>query len=150
MARLAGSLERLPAARKADLANWLIARLNKKELSAATVYWCLGRVGARAPWYGSAHTVVPPELVSRWLEPLLAMDLKKTEQAAFAVTQLARFTHDRTRDVPEGLRMRAAAALEKVQGGEAWVTLVREGGELTAADAGRILGDSLPSGLRLL
>ena len=50
----------------------------------------------------------------------------------------------------EGPRARAASALEKAQGGKAWVKLVREGGELMAADAGRILGDSLPSGLRLL
>jgi hypothetical protein len=150
MVRLAGSLERVPEARKRKLAEWLFARVAKKELSAATAYHCLGRIGARAPWHGSAHTVVPPEIAAGWLEALLRLDLRTTEQAAFAVTHIARLTHDRARDVPAPLRERAAEALARVPGSEAWVKLVREGGELGAAEQGRLLGDSLPSGLRLL
>ncbi len=150
MVRLAGALERLPAPRKLEVGNWLLVRLQSKELSQGTVYWTLGRLGARAPWYGSAHSVIPPEQVRAWLEPLLALDLAKAEQSAFAIAQLARFTGDRARDLDPELRERAAAALARLSGSEPWVRLVREGGELSAVEAGRVFGESLPAGLRLV
>ena len=53
------------------------------------------------------------------------------------MAQLARLTHDRTRDLPAALRERAASALARVQGNETWVRLVREGGEL---QRGRLQG----------
>ena len=88
-------------------------------------------------------------MASAWLERALSQDLRTVEQAAFAVAQLARLTHDRTRDLPEALRERAASALARTTGNEAWLKLVREGGELSEIDRGRIFGESLPAGLRL-
>ena len=81
---------------------------------------------------------------------LPALDLKKTEQAAFAVAQLSRLTHDRARDLEPALRERAASMLSRAPGNEPWVKLIREGGELSAQEAGRVFGESLPAGLRLL
>jgi molecular chaperone DnaK (HSP70) len=150
MVRLAASFERIDAARKVELGAWLFARVQAKTLSHAAAYWSLGRIGARAPWYGSAHTVVPPEVAASWLDRLLALDLATTEQAAFAITQLARFTHDRARDLSPELREHAALALAKLRGSERWVQLVREGGELSASEATQVFGESLPPGLRLL
>jgi hypothetical protein len=150
MVRLAASLERLRAAQKAELGEWLLARLAKAELSAASVHWSLGRIGARSPWYGSAHTVISSETAASWLERLLALDLRKSEQAPFAIAQLARLTQDRARDLPEPLRERAATALSRVPGNEPWVKLIREGGELSASEESRVFGESLPAGLRLL
>jgi len=150
MVRLCASLERLSNEQKAELGGFLLARLDKAELSQPAVYWSLGRLGARAPFYGSAHSVVSVEVATRWLEHLLTLDLRKTEQAAFAVAQLARLTHDRARDVSAELRQRAAQHLAKAPGNEVWIALVREGGELSATEAGRVFGESLPPGLRLL
>jgi hypothetical protein len=149
MVRLSGALERVSGARKAELGGWLLARLAKNELSPAAVWWTLGRLGARAPLYGSAHTVVAPQVASTWLERALSQDLRNVEQAAFAVAQLARLTHDRARDVPEALRERAASALARTTGNDTWVKLIREGGELSESDRGRVFGESLPAGLRL-
>ena len=150
MVRLAASLERLSPEQKTELGGFLLARLAKSELSQASVFWSLGRLGARAPFYGSAHSVVSVETASEWLERLLALDLKKTEQAAFAVAQLSRLTHDRARDLEPALRERAASMLSRAPGNEPWVKLIREGGELSAQEAGRVFGESLPAGLRLL
>jgi hypothetical protein len=150
MVRLAGSLERLPAERKIELGEWLFTRVADKELSHACAYFALGRIGARAPLYGSAHAVVPAAVASRWLTRLLALDLEHTDHAAFAVAQLARFTHDRARDLEPAERERAAAALSRLRGSDIWVQLVREGGELGAAEATAVFGESLPPGLRLL
>ena len=149
MVRLAGALERIPAARKVQVGAWLLARLAKGELSAQSGWWALGRLGARAPLYGSAHAVVPSAVASEWLARALESDLASVEQAPFAVAQLARVTHDRQRDLAPALRERAATALSRVRDAELWIKLVREGGELTAAEAGRVFGESLPPGLRL-
>ncbi len=149
MVRLAGTLERVPVTRKVQVGGWLLARLEKGELSAQSGWWALGRLGARAPLYGSAHAVVPAAVASEWLAQALARDLGSVEQAPFAVAQLARLTHDRQRDLEPALRERAAQALARVGDAELWVKLVREGGELSAAEQGRVFGESLPPGLRL-
>jgi hypothetical protein len=150
MVRLAASLERLSGAQKREIGGFLLARLAKGELSEATVYWSLGRLGARAPFYGSAHNVASVDTANEWLELLFKLDPKKTEQAAFAVAQLARLTGDRARDVAPEQRARAAELLRRTPGNEPWIRLVEEGGELSVADAGRVFGESLPAGLRLL
>jgi molecular chaperone DnaK (HSP70) len=150
MVRLAASLERIPAEHKAQLGNWLLARLTKAELSPASVHWSLGRLGARTPFYGSAHSVIDPARAAQWLELLLALDLRKAEQASFAIGQIARLTGDRARDLDPALRERAAATLARVPGNDPWIKLIREGGELSAVEAKSVFGDSLPPGLRLL
>jgi molecular chaperone DnaK (HSP70) len=149
MVRLAGALERVPVARKVQLGDWLLARLEKGEISEQGTWWSLGRIGARAPLYGSAHTVVPAEVAGKWLTRALAKNLDAVEQAPFAVAQLARLTHDRQRDLEPALRERAEQALSRVREGELWVKLVREGGELTVAEQSRVFGESLPPGIRL-
>jgi hypothetical protein len=149
MVRLTGALERIPAADKVKAGDWLLKRLDKNEVSAGAVYWTLGRLGARVPLYGSAHSVVPTDVATRWLTHVLSRDLRNVEQSAFAVTQLARRTHDRQRDLSDALREQAASALERTGGNEAGVRLLREGGELTEAEQVRVFGESLPHGLRL-
>jgi molecular chaperone DnaK (HSP70) len=155
MVRLAGSLERVSASDKVTVGDWLLARFDQGggakgssmgEVSAGALWWALGRLGARAPLYGSAHSVVPSAVAARWLERALRCDLRHVEQAAFAAAQLARLTHDRQRDLEPALRERAAVALESA-GGQA--LLVRQGGELSEAEQVRVFGDSLPHGLRL-
>jgi hypothetical protein len=148
MVRLTGALERVPEKSKVAAGGYLFERLARKEISDAAGLWAIGRLGARAPLYGSAHTVVPVATAEEWLSRALRLDLGKVDQAAFAVAQLGRLTHDRQRDVRPALRERAAQALERL-GHDSWVTLVREGGELTEADRGRVFGESLPMGLVL-
>jgi len=149
MVRLTGALERIPAADKVKAGDWLFARLEKSEVSPGAVYWTIGRLGARVPLYGSAHSVVPGHVAARWLERTLRNELRSVEQAAFAVGQLARLTHDRQRDLEPALREQAAAALAKTGANEALVRLVREGGELSEAEQIKVFGESLPQGLRL-
>ena len=99
MLRLVASLERLPIEQKVEVGERLLERLRKGS-EKALGWWALGRIGARQSLYGSAHQVVLPEVAGRWLEAVLAVDWKKVEPAAFAATQLARLTGDRSRDLP--------------------------------------------------
>ena len=93
------------------------------------------------------NNVVPPEEAKPWADLLLKADLP-SELLAFPLTQLARKTGDRFRDLPDGSRSRVAKWLD-THAGPHLATLVRQGGELQADEQSRAFGESLPKGLRI-
>jgi hypothetical protein len=149
MVRLSASLERIPVERKIELGESVLARL-KKPAENHQSWWAIGRIGARRPFYGSAHGAVPPEVAGRWLNTILALDWKKVDPAAFAAVQIARMTGDRSRDLPDDLRHTVVRRLEAANAPRAWITMVSEIVELDNADEGRVFGESLPAGLKLI
>jgi hypothetical protein len=149
MVRLEASLERVPAERKVELGERLLHQL-RKPAENHQGWWAVGRIGARRPFYGSAHSVVPAGVAVLWLEAILALDWKKVEPAAFAAVQIARMTGDRSRDVPDEVRAAVIKRLETAHAPATWVTMVRETVELNEADEGRVFGESLPPGLKLI
>jgi hypothetical protein len=161
MLRLGAALERIPVDYKTEIGTWLLGRIQKSVAAAAKGrspdaasdarnLWALGRIGARQPFYGHTHDVVPTEVVSGWIETLLTLDWKRLEPAAFAATQLARMTGDRTRDLPLALREPIMARLQAIKAPPIWVRLVREHVALDEATERRMLGESLPPGLKLI
>ncbi len=161
MLRLGASLERIPVAYKVEIGDWLLERLKKSQAATAKgrklgtasdthALWALGRIGARQPFYGNTHDVVPAETAAAWVEALLALDWKRQDSAAFAATQLARVTDDRTRDLSPDLRERIMARLQSVTAPPAWIDMVRHKVTLDEATERRVLGESLPPGLKLI
>ena len=148
-ARLAGALERLSAAHKVELGELLLARLAHKGES-AQLWWAVGRLGSRIPAYGSAHDVTPTAVAAAWLERVLALDWKAVLPAAFAATLLTRLSGDRERDLDESLRQRVIQRLRAAKAPPSWLRMVTEVVELDEADAGRVFGEALPPGLRLV
>ncbi|CAB3779986.1 Chaperone protein HscA [Paraburkholderia ultramafica] len=149
MVRLSASLERIPVERKIELGESVLARL-KKPAENHQSWWAVGRIGARRPFYGSAHSVVPPEIAGQWLSAILGLDWKKVDPAAFAAVQIARMTGDRSRDLSEDLRKAVVRRLEAANAPRAWIMMVSESVELDDADEGRVFGESLPVGLKLI
>jgi molecular chaperone DnaK (HSP70) len=149
MVRLAGSLERLPADRKAQVGGWLVERLVTHGENPQT-WWAVGRIGARVPFHGSAHTVVGAAVASEWLRRCLEVDWQAAPQAPFAAALLARRSGDRERDLAAPLRERVVGRLEGMGAPASWVRMVREVTHLEAEDERRVFGESLPPGLRLL
>jgi len=149
MARLAGVLERLPGSRKVELGELLLARLARKGES-PQLWWAVGRLGTRVPAYGSAHDVIPTTTATAWLERVLALDWKVVTPAAFAATLLTWLSGDRERDVEESVRQRVIQRLRAAKSPTAWRRMVEEVVELDEADAGRVFGEALPPGLRLV
>ena len=147
MVRLAAMLEQLPVAHRSDTGRWVLQRLQRPEENPQT-WWALGRLGARVPLYGSAHTVVPPELAGEWLAALLALDWKAVEPAAFAAAQIARMSGDRARDLPPELREQVAQRLTSARAPASWAAMVREAVPLDEADQRRSFGEALPPGLK--
>lgn len=149
MTRLSASLERLPVARKVELAERLIGQL-QKPAERTLCAWALGRIAARRPFYGSAHSVVPADVANRWLDALFALDWKQVEPAAFAAAQIARMTGDRERDLPDDMREAVIKRLSAANASAAWIDMVREAIAFDEADTARVFGETLPAGLKLL
>ncbi|SAK72735.1 chaperone heat-shock protein [Caballeronia arationis] len=149
MVRLAASLERVPAERKIEIGQWLLTRLRKPSENAQS-WWAVGRIGARQPFYGSAHGVVPPATAIEWLTTILTLDWKKIEPAAFAAVQIARMTGDRSRDLPDDIRDEVVRRLTAANASKSWIQMVSETVELNRADEGRVFGESLPVGIKLI
>lgn len=149
LVRLVASLERLPAERKTAVGTDLLARLQQKGESLQT-WWAVGRLGVRAPLYGSAHNVVPREVAAAWLRQALALDWKQAPPAAFAATLLARRSGDRERNLDDDLRDQVSQRLRLIKAPESWLRMVEEVVELDESDQKRVFGEALPPGLKLL
>ena len=149
LARLAAVLERVPAMRKVELGEQVLARLARKGES-AQLWWVVGRLGTRVPVYGSAHDVVPAATAAVWLERLLALDWKVVAPAAFSATLLGRCSGDRERDLDEAQRLQVVQRLRAVKAPPSWLRMIEECVELDEADASRVFGEALPPGLRLM
>jgi DNA-K related protein/Hsp70 protein len=149
MARLAASLEHLPPSAKAELGGWIILRLSDRDTAGGPWTWALGRLGARAPIFGSAHNALPPAQAAEWVGLLLQPHLRKLEGALFALAQLSRLTGDRLRDLDEATRLKVRETLQAENAPPQWRRLLTEVVELEATDKARALGDTLPLGLSL-
>ncbi|MDD1625176.1 MAG: hsp70 family protein, partial [Methylococcaceae bacterium] len=114
MVRLAAVLERLPVGKKIQLGEWLLNRLQKASEPSQT-WWAVGRIGARLPFHGSSHNVIPADIVCGWLTQILSEDWKKTPHAGFAATLIARKSGDRARDIDESVRLQIIAKLKLIK-----------------------------------
>ena len=144
-----GSCERLPAARREELAR-VLARAAGRGKASDQELWALARMAARVPVYGPLDRLVSRAVAAEVAERLLAAPLwARPEACAFALAQAARRTGDRERDLDEALRERVAARLAREPGGKRLAAMVREVTALEERDQARLLDESLPAGLRL-
>lgn len=147
--RLSAVLERLPVDKKIQLGEWLLKRLQKASESSQT-WWAVGRIGARMPFHGSSHNVIPADTVCQWLKQLMAEDWRKIPQAGFAATLIARMSGDRARDIDEALRRQIVEKLKVSKAPSSWVDIVEQIRELDEKEEKQIFGEALPPGLKLI
>ena len=150
--RCAASLERLGADHKEPLGQTLVKDLARPGLPIYAL-WCLGRLGARVLLFGPANATVARSTAEDWIEALLGRTYapgRESIDAVFALSQLARVSGDRARDIDEALRERVLARLVELGADETTLRPVREYHELETEQQGRALGDALPVGLRLV
>ena len=109
--RLVGALEHISVDKKLEWGEWFLDQVGDEGQSGRPA-WCLARLGARQPFYGSTHRVIPIEAAERWVTRLLEFDWSRKTHIAFAAASLARLTGDRSRDLSQSLRERVASRLE--------------------------------------
>jgi len=149
MVRLAAVLERLPIEQKVQLGEWLLKRLQKASEPAQT-WWALARIGARIPFHGSQHNVIPAPTASTWLKQIMSADWKKIPQAAFAATLICRMSGDRACDIDKPLRDAVITQLTQSKTPASWIKMVAELRQLDAKEEKQFFGEALPPGLKLL
>lgn len=149
MVRLAAVLERLSVDKKIQLGDWLLKRLEKANEPSQT-WWAVGRIGSRLPFHGSRHQVVSTEVACRWLTQILAEDWKKTPQAGFAATLIARMSGDRACDINEEMRQQVIGKLKLSKAPSSWIDMVEHFKELDEKEESQMFGEALPPGLTLI
>lgn len=149
--RLLGSLELLNPAAKIELGTMVLDLLPRRKMEGVrpALIWTLGRLGARVPLYGPLNSVLPAEVVQKWVRQLLKEE-SSDSTLQLALMQLARRTDDRYRDLPASLRQEVADWLERSDAPEHFARLVLEGGTLDVEEQGMVFGEALPKGLRIL
>jgi molecular chaperone DnaK (HSP70) len=146
--QLLASCERLSAEMKTELGDTLVPPVVKGKATDVEI-WALGRLGARAPFYGPLNCVVSRPTVERWVDALLGAEWRKPEAMLFTLVQLARCVGDRERDLDDTLRRRVAQRLEQLPAGQRAARLISECVPLEGQERARILDESLPVGLQL-
>ena len=149
MVRLAAVLERLSVDKKIQLGDWLLKRLEKANEPSQT-WWAVGRIGSRLPFHGSRHQVVSTDVACRWLTQILAEDWKKTPQAGFAATLIARMSGDRACDINEEMRQQVIGKLKLSKAPSSWIDMVEHFKELDEKEESQMFGEALPPGLTLI
>lgn len=151
--RLAGSLERLPAERKIELADIVLSKARKSRAPLEEhSLWTLGRVGSRVALYGGAHAVLSPKVIAGWLETLFSANWRKADHPALCsmLSQAARVSGDRELDLPYQLRMEVASRMKSMGASAHQLEVVREHVPMEEADKAKLFGEALPAGLKLV
>jgi DNA-K related protein/Hsp70 protein len=145
--RLLGSLERLEAPLRVTVGTELLRRL-RRDPDNASLLWALGRLGARAPWYGPLSSVVPPEHAEDWIDALLG-GKKITPDMAATIVQIGARTGDPARDLDVAVIASVVDRLKDAGFDEPSTRPLSEVTTISAFDASRVFGEPLPHGLRL-
>jgi len=143
-----GSCERLVATTRAELGAVLLG-LAERGGATDTDLWALARLGARVPVYGPLNCVVARDVAAGWATRLVGAKWPRPDAYAFALSQIARATGDRERDLDPELRERVARRLDPEPNGARAARLVREPVALEAREEARLLDEALPAGLRI-
>jgi hypothetical protein len=142
------NMEKLYSKEKIELGRKLLAVTSAKKLKAQHL-WALSRLGARELLYGPADRVIPPDEVSNWIEQLVSYSWPNPNMAGRTVSQLARKTGDRTRDLDENLRAEVLAWMARHDMSVERQRRVREVVPLAHQDQDAMFGESLPQGIIL-
>ena len=154
LARLAGSLERLPRETKAELIGTFIAqaqRLVEAKQHCAPYLAALGLLLNRAPLYAGPETVVVAEFVARAYAAFQDFDWAEPElmECCNLFLKAARVVNDRNLDVPKSLRNQIARKLDRAGIAPIRTASIKGFMPLGRIDRTTLYGEPLPTGLVL-
>jgi hypothetical protein len=154
LVRLAGSLELIPHAMKAELVSIFIeiaATLARAKRHSAPYLAALGHLLNRAPLHAGPETVVSPDLVEHAYSAFRGFDWTDPELVELQTLFLraARVVGDRSLDVPKPLRETIAGKLENSGVAPLQTSKIRGFVSVGRSDRASLYDESLPPGLVL-
>jgi molecular chaperone DnaK (HSP70) len=141
MWRTAASFEHIPARTRVALGEALVSRVRSGQYG-ETELWCLSRIGARQLLYGPANQVLPPAIVSHWVEALLPLP-----HVQEALASMAQRTGDATRDLPQPTLSQVRLKLAESPEADRLLPILNGEQARDAQNLSRMFGEELPSGL---
>jgi molecular chaperone DnaK (HSP70) len=154
LVRLAGSLERIPHATKAELVSGFIdtaAKLVRAKQHCAPYLAALGLLLNRAPLYAGPETVVSPDFVEHAYSAFRGFDWADPQLLELQTLFLraARVVGDRNLDVPTPIRDLIASKMEKSGIPPLQTAKIREFVPVGRFERASLYDESLPPGLVL-
>jgi hypothetical protein len=115
-------------------------------------YWVLARLGARHLFHAPVNNVVSGNIVSKWLDTLIKHKANNAllQDKLFALSRMAALTGDRTIDVDAKHLSATLRFLETNKAPEQWIKHLKSVRKESIQEQNKILGDSLPLGLRIV
>ena len=142
------NLERLGVQDKAAWGRLLLDELSPKK-SRPQLWWSLSRIGAREPLYGPLDRVISPKEASRWVQGILSRAWKNPRPVGMALSQIARRTGDRRRDLEPEVIKQIVGWLTQFDWSGPHIRLLEEIVPIAPLEESAIFGESLPSGILL-
>ena len=142
------NMERLLVKDKIKWGRQLLSEIRPKKYKPQQ-FWSLSRIAARELLYGPADRVIPPEEVSSWIETILAQEWGNPKPVGAALSQIARKTGDRMRDIDASLADRVTGWLSQYDFPKSQIRLLKEIVPMAKQEENAIFGESLPAGLVL-
>jgi hypothetical protein len=146
--RLAVSLEELEPQVKLELGNMILGRF-KKEAGFKNSLWLLARLGSRIPFSSGVHNVLSGDIISGWVEEILKMEWNDRDAVSFCLSNIARYTGDRKRDIDFVMRDVILKKMRKEKSSEPYILPIETIIEVKSEDKTMLFGEALPIGLRL-
>lgn len=144
----AANLEKLYSKDKVRLGRQLLTEISPRKPKSQHL-WALSRLAARELLYGPADRTIPPDEAARWIDQLIDYSWSNPTIAGRTISQIARKTGDRARDLDEEMRNRV---LDWMAVNELTEDLKRRIMEITPParnDQMAMFGESLPLGIIL-
>ncbi|RJQ87545.1 MAG: molecular chaperone DnaK [Desulfobacteraceae bacterium] len=142
------NLERLYVKDKIQWGRLLLSQLEPNQ-ARHQHFWSLARIGARELLYGPADRVIPPHEVTEWIDWLLGRQWAHPHVVGSSLSQLARKTGDRTRDVDASVAARILEWMSPHAGLSEQRRYLAEVVPMARQEEQTLFGDSLPAGLML-
>jgi molecular chaperone DnaK (HSP70) len=142
------NLEKLFPEDKVRLGRQLLKEVSIRNLKPQHL-WALARLAARDLLYGTADRTIPPSEAYRWIEQLMAYNGANLQPVGRTISQLARKTGDRARDLDDAMRTRVLDWMDEHQLADDLQRPVREIVPLAAQDQDAMFGEALPQGIIL-
>ena len=142
------NLERLSKEDKAARGKQLLKNLHPKK-SRPQEWWSLSRIGAREPLYGPIDRVISPGLVTTWINTILPQNWKNPRPVGMALSQMARLTGDRKRDLAPQDIQNIIDWFSPHEWATSHIRVLKEVVPLAHLEETQMFGESLPSGIHL-
>ena len=142
------NLERLSKEDKAARGKQLVKNLHPKK-SRTQHWWSLSRIGAREPLYGPIDQVISPGLATAWIKTILSQNWKNPRPVGMALSQMARLTGDRKRNLEPEVIEDIIHWLSPHEWAASHIRVLNEVVPLAHLEETRMFGESLPSGIQL-